>query len=311
MMTLTEKEYEVFKTLVQMDQTHLKNAVYTLLSKKYSIVKETDHYVYAVGDTPIALIAHLDTVFSQLPSTIYYDREAEVLWSPQGLGADDRAGVFSILKILSSSKKRPTIIFCTDEEIGDIGARHLVEDYPSPISAINFIIELDRAGTKDCVFYDCDNQNFISYIEQFGFEEDFGSFSDISVICPAWGIAGVNLSIGYEDEHSFIETLHIQPMLDTIKKVKKILNEKDIPFFKYIPYTNKGTKVPCDCCGKTYPLDNLVKGIGKDKKTKYFCTNCCIDKADFCKKCGSIFETDENYTICAKCREEVNDVRND
>ena len=63
---------------------------------------------------------------------------------------------------------------------------------------LNYIIQLDRRSSNDCVFYDCDNKEFTKYVESFGFLEGIGSFSDISVICLSWGIAGVNLSVGYD-----------------------------------------------------------------------------------------------------------------
>ena len=34
------------------------------------------------------------------------------------------------------------------------------------------MIELDRRGKNDCVFYDCYCPDFIEYVEQFGFEEN-------------------------------------------------------------------------------------------------------------------------------------------
>ena len=70
----------------------------------------------------------------------------------------------------------------------------------------------------------------------FGFNEEYGSFSDISELCPTWKIAGVNLSIGYENEHSLIEILYIDYFLSTVEKVKKMLKDiNNINSFEYIP----------------------------------------------------------------------------
>lgn len=175
------------------------------LCQKYENVIITKDYIVAIGEIPIALVAHLDTVYKTPVSNLYYDRQKCIMWSPEGLGADDRAGVFAIIKILHEGL-RPTIIFTTDEEQGGRGATVLgTQNCPTKLK---YMIELDRRGESDCVFYDCYNPEFVKYIESFGFKEAYGSFSDISFLMPPWKVCGVNLSIGYEEEHSYIEQLN-------------------------------------------------------------------------------------------------------
>ena len=113
----------------------------------------------------------------------------------EGLGADDRAGVFAIIQILRK-KYRPYVLFTTDEEMGGYGAHIFVEAHPVAPN-IKYMIELDRAGERDCVFYECENFTFMDYVESFGFKQAIGSFTDISIIMPEWEIAGVNLSGSY------------------------------------------------------------------------------------------------------------------
>ena len=289
-----------------MTQEALRKSLVNVLKKHYTNVITTKEYVMAQGETPIALVAHLDTVFPYGKRKIYYDREAQVIWSPNGLGADDRAGVFAILLIIQHGF-RPTVIFTTDEELGCLGADKLVLDYPEPLWPINYIVQLDRQGANDCVFYNCNNPKFEKYIEEFGFVSDFGSFSDISAICPAWGIAGVNLSIGYINEHTLQETLHVKFWKRTIKQVEKMLKKEKIPTFDYIPRYPNGHKffdyLTCSGCGEmidpylTIPVDDEV-----------FCPTCSVDKIDWCKKCGApyVLEKKEKHV----CKEE-NDDRGD
>ena len=78
------------------------------------------------------------------------------------------------------------------------------------------------------LIYDDANKDFHEYVENFGFETNWGSFSDISIICPSWGVSGVNLSVGYEDEHFEIERLFISTMQKTILKVCKMFNTGEI-----------------------------------------------------------------------------------
>ena len=194
---MSENDYQLFRALAELTQEQLRNLLFAHLKRKYKKIIATEDYIYAVGDVPIGLLAHMDTVFKAPPEEIYYDTRQNVIWSPQGLGADDRAGVFAILKILQQTKLRPSIIFTTNEEVGGLGAFQLADEVKKPVSDLKFLIQLDRRGSDDCVFYDCDNREFVNFIESYGFKENFGSFTDISILCPIWGIAGVNLSIGY------------------------------------------------------------------------------------------------------------------
>ena len=236
MKRIKNEDLMLLEQICQLKQINLWKTMCEYLKTTHKNVKYTKEYIYAEGDIPVALVAHLDTVFATPPEDIYYDSRKGVIWSPDGLGADDRAGVFMILKIIKAGY-RPHVIFTTDEEKGGVGASQLVlvEKKP-PFKKLKYIIQLDRRGVNDCVFYDCDNKKFTKYVESFGFVENMGSFSDISIICPAWKVAGVNLSVGYENEHSYVETLHVNPLYATLQKVKKMLDAaNDAPSFKFVP----------------------------------------------------------------------------
>lgn len=237
MQSLKPAELKSIEQFFQLRQESLLKVMYKYLKSRYEKVYFSKDYIIAVGDIPVALVAHLDTVFHTPPEDIFYDRVKNVMWSPDGLGADDRAGVYSIVQILKQGFK-PTVIFTTDEETGAVGAAAITKDFPKAPVDLKYIIELDRRGSIDCVFYECDNTKFEEYVENFGFVTSWGTFSDISVICPAWEIAGVNLSIGYESEHSYSELLYVGHMQATIKKVIKMLQDASNieETFKYIPF---------------------------------------------------------------------------
>ena len=97
---MSTKDFKLFESLVKLPQKSLKKVLSSSLRRNYKKVVETPEYIYAVGDIPIALVAHMDTVFKSPPRNIYFDTDKGVIWSPEGLGADDRAGVFAILNIL-------------------------------------------------------------------------------------------------------------------------------------------------------------------------------------------------------------------
>ena len=316
MRILSDGNLKLFEQIVKMNEASLLKTMNTYLKRFYNKVTYTKDYVYAIGDIPITLVAHVDTVFKERPEDVFYDRVENVLWSPQGLGADDRAGVFAIINIVKSGL-RPHIIFTTGEEMGGLGARVLTYIEPKPFAEMKYIIQLDRRGKDDCIFYECDNVKFIEYIKSFGFHEEYGSFSDISELCPTWKIAGVNLSIGYENEHSLIEILYIDYFLSTIEKVKKMLKDiNNINSFEYIPalYSlsslNPTSLYKCKNCGKIFTEYELFLVKGVDGKNVYYCPDCIYGNVNWCDSCGKAYEIDfrEDTTIkkCKDCRDIIN-----
>lgn len=222
------EEYKLFTAICDTPQPQLLQLLASTLTKaNYKVIK-TKEYIIAEGTIPICLIAHLDTVFPDgYLKDYYYDENKNVIWSPDGLGADDRAGVFAILKILQSGL-RPHILFTTDEEMGGIGASFLVGQ-DCPFKDVRYFIELDRQGVLECVFYNCNNPDFQLYVESFGFTTERGTFTDISILCPIWGIAGVNLSIGYFNEHSIAEYFNVNYFWETVERVKQMLTVEEYP----------------------------------------------------------------------------------
>lgn len=332
MKIFSAKDYKTFEQVVMLNERQVKATMSQFLKKRYGEenVMENDKFIVAKGSIPIALVAHMDTVFVSPPHEVFYDMTKNVIWSPDGLGADDRAGIFAIIQILRSGL-RPHIILTTDEEVGGLGAAALAE-IPCPLKDLRYCIELDRRGANDCVFYDCNNLDFINYVEKFGFVENFGSFSDISLICPAWKIAGVNLSVGYMDEHSKVERLYVSHLLSTVDKVKKMLTAEDIPSFEYIAgpiywsysknplntYWNNmessGPIVDCVKCGKKYYEEDMFPIILFNGDIDWVCSDCAFDekKVDWCVICGNAFEIDPkdpDLKLCPHCFEDVMNAR--
>lgn len=318
MRILKENDFKTFEQLCGLSQTSLKKTMGKYLRSKYDKVVETKDYIYSEGNIPIALVAHMDTVFPRPAQEVYYDRQKNVIWSPDGLGADDRAGIFAIIQIIKMGF-RPHIILTTDEEKGALGADKLAM-IECPFKDLRYIIQLDRRGAIDCVFYSCDNIEFIDYIEAFGFAEAIGSFSDISVICPAWKIAGVNLSIGYRDEHSVSEVLFVGYMLNTIDKVVRMLQETEIPKFEYVPLaydTNSAKDIwfrwvssktnpddkHCHVCQRDFLPEELIPVSMLDGTRQYFCIDCVADKVEWCNCCGEAYELSSKNAKTGLCED--------
>lgn len=318
MVLLKKQDRKFLETLINLDQARVKHFFSYYLRKQYKKVIETKDYLIAEGNIPIALVAHLDTVFEENikreERQLLYDTNYNIAFCTQGAGFDDKAGLFIIYKLVQSGLK-PHIILTTDEEIGGIGAQ-MLSSKKCPFSNLRYIIQLDRRGSNDCVFYDCDNPEFIKYIESFGFIENFGSFSDISFLCPEWQIAGVNLSVGYQNEHTEQEILYVNQLFATIDKVQKMLAQPPKNSFKYIPAKRYfkplhpyafGT-LTCSGCGKEFLEEELFPVVMQNQDTGFYCPDCVVDKASWCAQCNNAYEKyspeEPTMGLCPFCAEE-------
>lgn len=191
-----------------------------------------DGYVYAKGTVPVLLTAHMDTVHREPIKDFYelIEDNKTYISSPQGIGGDDRCGIYMILEIIKTHKC--SVLFCEDEEVGGIGSTKFCRSiYLNDLEQMKYLIELDRANGEDAVFYDCDNPEFTDFIEKnTGYKDAWGSFSDISHLAPASGVAAVNLSCGYYDAHQKTEYVIVEEMLNTIQVVKDLLDVECEPF---------------------------------------------------------------------------------
>lgn len=208
-----------FEQVFRLSQGNLKEALVDELKALGYKPKSRKGFLYAPGEVPVMLIAHMDTVHHQLVEHICYTEDGTVMMSPEGIGGDDRAGVYMILRILQEAKCH--VLFCEDEETRGQGARKFERSNIRP--EVNYLIELDRRGGNDAVFYGCNNRDFIRYICNFGFIENRGSFSDISVVAPYLDVAAVNISAGYYNEHRQHEHVRLDQMEENIARVQKIV----------------------------------------------------------------------------------------
>lgn len=235
---MNKTNFPEFVDLCKPKQMELKKILENkLLDSGYTDIIVGNGYIYAKGTVPILLTAHMDTVHKQPVKDFYeyYDEEKKqhIISSPQGIGGDDRCGIYMILELIKTHKC--SVVFCEDEEIGGVGSKKFCEtEFPSDLSNLNYLIELDRKGNNDAVFYDCENYDFMDFIEKnTGYRENYGSFSDISNLSPACKVASVNLSCGYYNAHTTSEYVVVEEMLNTIEVVRKLL-DVECEQFEYI-----------------------------------------------------------------------------
>ena len=345
--TFSQKDRRMYQNICHLSEQGVLAFMRDLLSSRYETVKATPAYVYALGDIPVALVAHADTVFKLPPliDNFFYDPEKDVIWNPEGAGADDRAGIFAITKIIRNYKLKPHVIITTGEESGCIGAGKLIVAEREFPAELKFMIQLDRRNHDDAVYYDCDNEDFEKFITPFGFKTQWGTLSDISLLAPAWGVAAVNLSVGYEDEHMEIERLHVDWLYETIEKVvqilRKVATDESVPKFKYIPtiysyaymfgkhrhawydydedeYWDVPGYEHCFMCNQLVRTDSMIPVWYPYGKHSYnMCLDCHADLVHqiiWCEKCGKAYYLPEekakkipdvNHWICEECEHGV------
>ncbi|MBR0035285.1 MAG: hypothetical protein IJP54_06385 [Synergistaceae bacterium] len=218
--------------------------LFNLLRKKYrgEAIARFGSYILVPGKAPIMLLAHMDTVHEKPVKYICKSADGDILMSPQGIGGDDRCGVYALVKAYDTAPVKPWVLFTCDDEIGGLGAEKFSADcikgkLPKGLGMLKLLVEIDRKGKKDAVYYSCDNPEFEKYIMSKGFVTAYGSFSDISVIAPAMGVAAVNLSSGYYNAHTFHEYISRKQIEAVIQSVVGIIADAakpDFPKYEYI-----------------------------------------------------------------------------
>lgn len=296
------EDFKILENICSMKEKELYRFVKTfLMSLLFNSFNEGKNYFIAWGSLDVALVAHLDTVFDFPPHELFYDRDKDtILTLGQGAGFDDRAGVYAILKILTEWKDvLPTIIFTLGEEDYGIGAREVAasDNLRKEAKRLKYMIELDRQGKDDCVFYQCISKDFQNYVSSFGFKKQPGSYSDIYFLMDEWQTCGVNLSIGYYDEHTDYEYLRPSQMEVTIIRVLKMLKDvKNVNKFRY----KRVVAHNCDRCGQATELIdvNTIKG------RKRYCINCLVEACNYCPNCEQLISM-EDTNVCPVCGKEL------
>lgn len=215
------KHLELMK-IYKMTEKELKTYVADQLLKTFPKITIGDGFVFAKGNIPVLLVAHLDTIHKETPKIFQYKENGNIISSPQGIGGDDRNGVYSVLEI--ARKYNCSVLFCEQEEVGGIGAEKFTKSKTAKELKFNYMIELDRMGSNDAVFYNCDNFEFEEFITKEFYKTSYGSFSDISILAPHFGCAAVNLSCGYYKAHTKDEYVVLTEIQDNIDAVCNILD---------------------------------------------------------------------------------------
>ncbi len=241
---------KLFEKICKMNQSELKNWLKNRYKGKGFKIVDGDGFLYLepLKDiTPICLTAHMDTVHKEKVKQIIVEKHVDktILSSPQGIGGDDRCGIYMICRIIDDGL-RPYVVFCEDEEVGCVGAGKFAKTQYSKEMNIKFMVELDRRNATDAVYYELDSDDFEEFITKItGYKTASGSFSDICKIAPAAEVAAVNLSCGYYKEHTLEHYVIWEEMMKTLSVTRKLAKESkkdEVPIFEYkaLPHSYYG-----------------------------------------------------------------------
>lgn len=304
---------DLFCMLARLDTSACFSAMIELLRcQGYTIdACSQEHYAICTPPKPhaVALVAHCDTVGKEPPEA--FSNRCGVLTTKDGgvMGADDRAGCAAIAASVIDGN-RPQIFLLTGEERGGIGADFLAykTEYAPP-DTLHVMLELDRQDSNDFVTYDCDSKHLNKWCKRFGWAEAVGSFTDISILAPAWGIAAANLSVGYYGQHSRSESLIVPQLAYTVDRVAKMLTNPPQQRIEYVEvkrqsyrsvsgYGSLWSKPTTESDRYTYADDEPIRvGFDDDKCLSCEKYNGKVNGSGWCLDCEIDFEIAKAYRL--------------
>jgi hypothetical protein len=177
---------------------------------------------------PVCLVAHTDTVWPG-PGRLAWcgDGRGRSAVPDRGIGADDRAGCAALWRLRDSGAG---LLIVPAEEDGCVGSRHVARYHRDILEdqVFGMFMQFDRRGVNDLVYYDAnpaDLDHDLTSGPFNGYAEAVGSFSDVSVLAPALGVVGVNVSIGFDAEHTPQESIDPLVWAMTVRNAAAWLRE--------------------------------------------------------------------------------------
>ncbi|MBS4019563.1 MAG: hypothetical protein KGZ68_15160, partial [Dechloromonas sp.] len=183
-------------------------------------------YVIDIGTPTVVFSSHVDTVHSGGGmQVVEYDANLQVAYKQdnQPLGADDAAGVWLLLEMISAGVPG-RYMFHRGEECGGLGSRMVAQHHKDLFDGITHAIAFDRRGDCSVITHQrggrCCSDKFADELAcrltaSTGHTlsaDDTGSFTDTANYTDIIGEC-TNVSVGYLDEHSGKEMLDIEYLL--------------------------------------------------------------------------------------------------
>lgn len=216
--------------------------------------------VSVFGTYPV-VVAHLDQVqndhsrdFQALivgDIIVGYSQKSR---AQQGLGADDKNGIWVCLKCLQKYNAIKIALFVS-EEVGCVGSESADMSF---FNDARFVLQCDRRGAKDLItnagWTELCSKDFIEAIQpsMFGYKPTNGMLTDVLTLkCNGLAVSCVNISCGYYEPHTDCEITNTTDLLNCLSFVEHIIeNCIDVyPHkYQYAKYYNKYDEIYDDYC---------------------------------------------------------------
>ena len=191
------------------------------------------YIIKGVSETYPCIVAHLDQVQRNHSKDFIPIETKELIfgYSPrnrrqEGLGADDKNGIWIALKCLEKYKILK-VAFFVEEETGCRGSSQADMDF---FRDCRFVIQPDRRGYKDLIttigWTDLCSDEFLKAIgyKQFGYQKTEGAMTDILALKEnGLEISCINLSCGYYEPHTDNEFTVKADLLNCLYLIEHII----------------------------------------------------------------------------------------
>lgn len=193
----------------------------------------SDKRIFRIKPDTILLCAHMDQVKGKPISKVWIEKDNEIHGNGN-LGADDKNGVWILLKLLKKYKNL-SFIFSTREESGGY-IKDILEDNKEILKTIKYGLVFDRKngsnliGTKNNYCVKEFEEDLLNLIKDFGYKSEHGILSDCNALAKY--ISCVNLSCGYYEPHTEKEYTKINELKNALKVGDVILSKLDKKYDK-------------------------------------------------------------------------------
>lgn len=232
--------------------------------------------IYAKGTFPVLLAAHMDTWFTEPIKKIVQD--GTKLSSPQGIGGDDRCGIYMVLELIKEF--HCSVLLSTYEEVFESYSGSMYDFISSryrPESLdVDYIMEFDEPGKDGVVYYEVGNRSFEKFIEEDGYfkRRDSDGQTDIRFITVAYNIAGVNIPCGYYCNHFEEEYINYDETEVSLYYARKILKRTEHKKYEYLSTGVKLSIEGDDCIHLTISSIKYTKEYDRLFRLIWYFTVC-------------------------------------
>lgn len=203
-----------------------------------------------LSDTFPCVVAHLDQVQRNHSSDFIAVETDDIIfgYSPknrrrEGLGADDKNGIWVALKCLEEFDDIK-VVFFVGEEIGCVGSNRCDIWW---FKDCRFIIEADRRGAFDLITDisgSICSKEFEAMLpsEKYGYKPEYGIMTDVEALSSRdVGVSCINVSCGYYEPHTDNEFTVKADLFNCLNFVKEIIYTcTDVYAHHYEDYYSQG-----------------------------------------------------------------------